>query len=157
MKHFPEGYLKGFQYLPNFIDVKHTALDVCNQYYHAKKIGKLDKDDESNRWLQFSGEFIGNTSELIDRVEKTVQRKLLCHIYANWIAGGATFGRHQDTMSVLIVQVWNNIGYYVESCIGSKSQQSFILKPGDALYIHKGTWHTPIVISERMTMSFSWS
>ena len=34
---------------------------------------------------------------------------------------------------------------------------SYVLKPGDAIYIHNGTWHTPVIFGERMTLSFGWN
>ena len=156
MKIFEQGMIEGFEYIPNFIKASHTALDVCDQYYHAKRRKFLSMDDYCNRWIQFKGSFVGNTANTVKEVETKLNRPLVAHVYANWIANGLTFGRHRDSMSVLIVQVWNNIGYCVESCIGNKKHVSYVLQPGDALYVHKGTWHTPIVFSERMSLSFSW-
>ncbi|NCX71275.1 MAG: hypothetical protein EBW86_12010, partial [Rhodobacteraceae bacterium] len=63
------------------------------------------------------------------------------------------YGRHKDTMDVIIVQMWNKVAYTVES---ETRHSSFTLSPGDALYIKAGVYHTPIVLEERATMSFSW-
>lgn len=156
MNLFEQGIVEGFEYIPNFIKVNHTALDVCDQYYYAKQRKFLSMDDRSNRWIQFEGSFVGSTADTVKEVETKLRKPLVAHIYANWISNGLTFGRHRDSMSVLIVQVWNNIGYCVESCMGNKKHVSYVLQPGDALYVHKGTWHTPIVFSERMSLSFSW-
>jgi len=59
-------------------------------------------------------------------------------------------------MDVIIVQMWNEIAYCVESPYGEKKHHSYTLQPGDAIYIRNGTWHTPVVFGERATMSFSW-
>ena len=78
------------------------------------------------------------------------------HVYANWIKHGHQYGRHNDKMDVIIVQMWNNVSYCVESPYGEKKHTSYTLQPGDAIYIRAGTWHTPIIYGERATMSFSW-
>ena len=156
---FEKGQKHGFEFLPNWLEgVDHTALDVVEQYQHAKEHKYLAKDNAANynnRWLQVSGTFIGKTKILVDRVRQSIDAKD-AHIYANFVKHGNQYGRHNDPMSVLIVQVWNSIAYCVESEIGDKQHTSFILNPGDAIYIHKGTWHTPIISEERMTLSFSW-
>ena len=109
----------------------------------------------NNRWLQFKGTFVGKTKILVDRVRQSIDAKD-AHIYASFQKNGHHYGRHNDAMSVLIVQVWNSIAYCVESEIGEKKHTSYVLNPGDAIYIHKGTWHTPVISEERMTLSFSW-
>ena len=78
------------------------------------------------------------------------------HIYANWKQDGHHYGRHKDQMDVIIVQMWNEVAYCVESPYGENKHHSYSLRPGDAIYIRNGTWHTPVVFGERATMSFSW-
>ena len=75
------------------------------------------------------------------------------HVYANWKMDGHNYGRHKDTMDVILVQMWNKTAYTVES---ENQHNSFTLSPGDALYIRSGVYHTPIILEERATMSFSW-
>ena len=75
------------------------------------------------------------------------------HVYANWIRDGHNYGRHKDAMDVIILQVWNEVAYTVES---ENQHNSFTLSPGDAIYIRNGVYHTPVILGERMTMSFSW-
>ena len=152
---FEEGKTNGFEFLPGFIDARHTALDVVDQYYFGKKQGVFSREDET-RWLQIEGKLTGATLQLFREIEKKIDSLLRCHIYANWIRNGNLSGRHTDNTSVLLVQAWNSVGYTVESLIGDKKHKSFVLQPGDALYIQQGTWHTPVVLSERMTLSLSW-
>ena len=157
---FDEGKKNGFEFMPNWIDIgQYTALDVCEQYQHAKSYKYLSKDDEANynnRWLQFRGDFVGRTNEIVQRVRQRIQ-STETHVYANWIENGHQYGRHNDAMPVLIVQLWNNISYCVESEIGEEKHTAYVLKPGDAIYIHNGTWHTPVIFGERMTLSFGWN
>ena len=56
-------------------------------------------------------------------------------------------------MDVILFQVWNEVAYTVES---ENQHNSFTLSPGDAIYIRNGVYHTPVILGERMTMSFSW-
>lgn len=132
-----------------------TALEVVQQYTYAQKNKFLSKDDEinyNNRWLQFEGDFIGQFRKTFDFMKKQFGVKD-AHIYANWVMDGHHYGRHKDTMDVIIVQMWNKVAYTVES---ESRHSSFTLSPGDALYIKAGVYHTPIVLGERATMSFSW-
>ena len=155
---FEEGIKNGFEFIPNFMPIDHTALDVCEQYQYAKDYKYLSKDDSANynnRWLQFKGNYIGKTADVVNKVKQRI-KATEAHTYANWIKNGHQYGRHNDAMSVLIVQIWNDISYCVESEIGEKKHTAYVLKPGDAIYIHRGTWHTPVITGERMTLSFGW-
>ena len=150
-----EGHDWGFKVFRNLLDVNLTALDVVDAYYYAKKKGYLTKDDKANynnRWLQFRGEF-HPTCERIAKYMKKRYKFSQQHVYANWIRDGHNYGRHKDAMDVIILQVWNEVAYTVES---ENQHDSFVLSPGDAIYIRHGVHHTPVILGERMTMSFSW-
>lgn len=87
-----EHYDWGFGVLRNFYKVEHTALDVAQQFYHAKSKGFLSKDNKvnyNNRWLQFSGDFIGKTKDVVDTL-KANYNFTNAHVYANWIRVGTT-------------------------------------------------------------------
>ena len=133
-----------------------TALDVVNQYMYAKKNGWLTKEDDANynnRWLQFTGKFDGQFDECY-RYMHMHFNVMKAHVYANWKQDGHNYGRHKDSMDVILVQMWNKTAYTVES---ENQHSSFTLSPGDALYIRHGVYHTPVILGERATMSFSWS
>ena len=157
-----EGHEAGFKVFRNIVQLDITALDVAEQYYHCKKIGVLVKEDSANynnRWfcpnlkLKDTTKRIGKIFNYIQQQYRTSQ----CDIYASWVRDGHSYGRHNDEMDVLILQVWNEMAYTVESPFGEKAHTAFTLSPGDALYIRNGTYHTPVILGERMTMSFSWS
>ena len=61
-----------------------------------------------------------------------------------------------DTMDVIILQVWGQTAYCCESVTGQKAHSSVVLNPGDAIFIKAGTHHTPIILGQRMSLSFSW-
>ena len=150
-----EGHEWGFKLIRGLVKPDPTALEVVQQYQFAKANKWLSKEDNANynnRWLQFRGDFQGQfkkTSDFMKRNFGIAQS----HIYASWIKDGHSYGRHCDTMDVIIVQMWNQIAYCVES---ENQHTSYILSPGDALYIRNGVHHTPIIFGERATMSFSW-
>lgn len=72
------------------------------------------------------------------------------HVYTSKVSDGKTFGNHNDTVDVLIVQSIGNMMYNVEG------KDLIILKPGDGMIIPKGMYHDPIPIEPRVTLSFSW-
>lgn len=153
------AYEHGFGLFKNFVSVDHTALDVADSFYFARKNNALTKDDEANynnRWLQFRGPFTGKTKTLVNKVNGMLGTHN-AHVYASWIKNGHQYGRHCDGMDVVIVQVWNQIAYCCESPYNGKPHNAFVLEPGDAIYIRAGTYHTPVIFGERMSLSFSWN
>ena len=84
-----------------------TALEVCEQYYFAKKNGWLSKEDEvnyNNRWMQFRGTSIGQFNQCARFMNQHFQCNV-AHIYANWKMDGHNYGRHLDDMPVILVQM----------------------------------------------------
>jgi len=151
-------YEWGFGVIRDFCPVSHTALDVAKQYMFAdenKWIAKNDEVNYNNRWMQFAGKFEGKTAEIDQRMRRHYGIKN-SHIYANWIQDGHNYGRHTDEMDVIILQVWGRTAYCCESVYGEKAHSSVTLNPGDAIFIRNGVFHTPIILEERMSMSFSW-
>ena len=154
-----EGHDSGFKVFRDLVDLDITALDVAEQYFHAEKqkvLVKQDKINYNNRWFQPN---CSDCTKRIQRIYNYISKQYKtrqCDIYANWVRDGHSYGRHNDTMDVLILQVWNEIAYCIESPYGDKQHISYTLAPGDAIYIRAGTYHTPIILGERMTMSFSW-
>ena len=153
-----QHYDWGFGVLRNFHPVSHTALDVVDQYKFAEKNKWLSKNDAANynnRWLQFTGAFQGKTKQVVDKLTKEYQFTN-AHIYANWIENGHNYGRHTDEMDVIILNLWGQTAYCCESVYGDKAHSSAVINPGDAIFIRAGTHHTPIILGQRMSVSFSW-
>lgn len=72
------------------------------------------------------------------------------HIYTSFGENSSTFGRHKDSMDVLIVQSIGSV------CYSFDNGKIYKLNPGDAIFIPKGVYHNPIVLEPRVTLSFSW-
>lgn len=156
LKFLQESFKNGHGIWRNLCNPTPTALEVVQQYQHAKKEGYLFKEDDANynnRWLCFEND------AYIDQFFKTfnfmnaVFGVQIAHCYANWKRDGHHYGRHKDTQDVLLVQMWNETAYTIES-MGVHT--SYTLSPGDCLYIRAHAYHTPVILGERATMSFSW-
>ena len=72
------------------------------------------------------------------------------HIYASLGSSSSTYGKHKDTMDVLIVAAIGSIIYKFDNDL------SYTLDPGDSVFIPKGVYHEPLVVEPRVTLSFSW-
>ena len=72
------------------------------------------------------------------------------HIYTSLGENSSTFGRHKDTMDVLIAQSIGSV------CYSFDDGKIFKLNPGDSIFIPKGVYHNPIILEPRVTLSFSW-
>lgn len=71
------------------------------------------------------------------------------HTYLSLARNSVTFGRHNDTVDVMIVQAIGKVTYDFDDGV------SYTLLPGDALYIPKGEYHAPVTHGPRVTLSFS--
>jgi len=72
-----------------------------------------------------------------------------CHVYTSFAKSALTFGRHNDNVNVLIVGAIGKVSYKFDD--GS----TYLVEPGDSLYISAGEYHDPIVHSARATLSIS--
>ena len=84
-----------------------------------------------------------------DEVQKSNEITVL-HVYASLSSQSSTFGRHKDSMDVLLVQAIGETGYRFDD------GTVITLKPNDGLIIKKGIYHEPIISEPRVTLSFSW-
>ena len=71
------------------------------------------------------------------------------HTYVSMSKRSSTFGRHNDTMDVLIVQAMGTVTYQFDD------DRLVRLKPGDAVLIPEGVYQHAIVHGPRVTLSFS--
>ena len=73
------------------------------------------------------------------------------HIYTSFGNNSSTYGRHKDTMNVLIVAAIGTVTYNFDNDL------SYTLNPGDSVLITKGEYHQPVITEPRVTLSFSWN
>lgn len=66
-----------------------------------------------------------------------------------------SYPRHKDSMDVFLVQVIGDtpirIGYTEER---TEDDEDKVMKPGDAVWIPRGTWHQLTPVASRVTFSF---
>jgi mannose-6-phosphate isomerase-like protein (cupin superfamily) len=66
-----------------------------------------------------------------------------------------SYPRHKDSMDVFLIQVLGDtpirIGYTEER---TEADEDKIMKPGDAVWIPRGTWHQLTPVASRVTFSF---
>ncbi len=125
---------------------------ICSQISWADVIDKLNHEVHNN-----SAKIMGTTYVLHDDYRpKTLQRaykevavgKADMHVYVSFASDSPTFGKHKDTSDVLIVQAIGEMKYFINN-------QSIKVCPSDYIYIPKGIYHTPVVLTPRVTLSFS--
>ena len=97
--------------------------------------------------------FPGSIKNIFEEVNKVMKTKSL-HIYTSLGMGSATYGRHSDTMDVLLIQSIGNVSYIIDD--GCGDYKTVNLTPGDGLIIKKGIYHNPLIKEARVTLSFSW-
>tara|TARA_R110001583_G_scaffold64703_3_gene187481 strand:+ start:824 stop:1261 length:438 start_codon:yes stop_codon:yes gene_type:complete len=108
-----------------------------------------NSNDPFSSWVLTTPELPHTLKAAFDEVKKTDDITVL-HVYASLTAQSSTFGRHKDTMDVLLVQAIGETGYRFDD------GRTINLKPNDGLIIKKGVYHEPIISEPRVTLSFSW-
>jgi ribosomal protein L16 Arg81 hydroxylase len=106
-------------------------------------------NDPFSSWVLTTAALPPTLKAAFDEVKKTDDITVL-HVYASLTAQSSTFGRHKDTMDVLLVQAIGETGYRFDD------GRTINLKPNDGLIIKKGVHHEPIISEPRVTLSFSW-
>ena len=74
-----------------------------------------------------------------------------CHVYTTFSTKSTWFGMHNDPMSSIIVAGIGDVEY------SFKDGSSYILKPGDGIYIPREVYHKPNIFGPRATFSYNWS
>ena len=96
----------------------------------------------------------GSLKPIFERVNNEMNTKVL-HVYTSFGSNSPTFGRHKDSMDVLIIQSIGQIKYKIDDD-NTMHSDMVTLKSGDGIIIKKGVYHTPIIEEPRVTLSFSW-
>ena len=96
----------------------------------------------------------GSLNPIFERVNNEMNTKVL-HIYTSFGSNSPTFGKHKDSMDVLIIQSIGQIKYKIDDD-NTMNSDIITLNSGDGIIIKKGVYHTPIIEEPRVTLSFSW-
>lgn len=74
-----------------------------------------------------------------------------CSIYSSFYPSSLSHGIHRDASDIYH---WQHLGY-TEWTIYDKETHTYILKPGDCLYIPTGMYHDAVPLTARVGTSFS--
>lgn len=119
-----------------------------SQEYQDKNYKIISEDSESTPTIVCHSNFYPETILSAYNEVKESFDVLDLHTYTSFSKDSLTFGRHKDTMDVLIVQAVGLVEYFFDD--GS----NYKLEPGDSIYIPKGIYHEPKIFGPRITLSF---
>lgn len=98
---------------------------------------------DSGQHLKYVGKFLKEYAKV------DLSKQATSHIYISLLNIGA-YGRHKDRADVLFWQILGSTHWLVEDT----QKSEYILKPGDAIYIPIGMYHTVHSLSPRVGVSF---
>lgn len=125
--------------------IKKFDKEACDYPHYV-----LANPEDSFSSLVLTSSFLPDSlNRAFEEVKRTDQITVL-HVYASLTTQSSTFGRHKDSMDVLLVQAIGETGYRFDD------GRIITLKPNDGLIIKKGIYHEPIISEPRVTLSFSW-
>lgn len=128
-------------------DVIHKLDNEFSQNTHKMIVN----DETSAPTFVMHNYYFPNTIDYAYREVCEVLNSDMCmHLYTSFTSHSCSFGRHKDTVDVLIVQSIGRMKYSFDD------GHTCILNPGDSLFIEKGVYHNPIVLEPRATLSYSW-
>ena len=81
----------------------------------------------------------------------------ILHLYISFVKDCSLFDMHADTHSVLLVGALGEVEYEITYNTDTNHKATYLLKPGDGLYIPKGVYHKPRVFGPRITFSYKWN
>ena len=143
-----------------------NRFQKCKKVTWDDVIDKMDHDLSSDR-CRIVGEGIGTFPSLFTFSENYFPGTLYpameevdlqesgldsMHVYASFIKGAPTYGRHNDDTDVIIVQARGKMTYGFDD--GTYAH----LEPGDSLFIPAYTYHDPICNKgPRISLSFGYA
>ena len=140
-------YLKGrFNYCQNIL-WEDVIYKIDNEF-KSSSYKLLVERTQAPTFVLHNSYLPGSLKSIFERVNNEMNTKVL-HVYTSLGSNSPTFGRHKDSMDVLIIQSIGQIKYKIDNDMVS-------LNPGDGVIIKRGIYHTPIIEEPRVTLSFSW-
>ena len=125
---------------------------ICSQISWTDVIDKLNHEVHNNTAKIMGTTFVLHNDYRPNTLQKAYDEVLSdegeMHLYVSLTSDSPTFGRHKDTDDVLIVQAIGRMKYFIQN-------EWVTLVPGEYLYIPEGIYHTPVVLTPRVTLSFS--
>ena len=125
---------------------------ICSQISWTDVIDKLNHEVHNKTAINLGTTFVLHSDYRPNTIQKAYDEVLSdegdMHVYLSLTSDSPTFGKHKDEDDVLIVQAIGSMKYFIEN-------EWVTLVPGEYLYIPKGIYHTPVVLTPRVTLSFA--
>tara|TARA_B100001564_G_C20212924_1_gene478110 strand:- start:84 stop:536 length:453 start_codon:yes stop_codon:yes gene_type:complete len=145
-------YLEGkFNYCQNVL-WKDVIYKIDNEFTNSSYKLLVEKT-QAPTFVLHNSHLPGSLRPIFEKVNEEMNTKVL-HIYTSFGSNSPTFGRHKDSVDVLIIQSIGQIKYKIDN--DTMNFDIVSLNPGDGLIIKRGIYHTPIIEEPRVTLSFSW-
>jgi len=117
---------------------------LLNNFNQSVLSGNMIKHNPLGFFVSHDAHFIPELKNVLDDLKCSI-----AHLYFNITLNGKTFGRHNDTMDVWF---WNCQG---QTKWIMEDNKSFVLNPGDLIYVSKNTYHEVVPLSPRAGISMS--
>lgn len=131
-----------YKYTPNYNNDVPSWDDILQNFEESIKNSELIKSNGDSFFVSHHADKMEKVKALMPKL-KAVD----AHLYVNFLPETKTFGKHKDTMDVAFWQVQGITKWVVE-------EDTFILKPGDLIYISKDTYHEVFPLTIRAGVSY---
>jgi len=127
---------------------------ICSQISWADVIDKLNHEvqnetaqNKGTGWVLTNNYRPNTLQKAYDEVTDKPDADM--HLFVSLTSDSPTYGKHKDLDDVLIVQAIGEMKYLIQD-------RWIKLTPGEYVEIPKGVYHTPVVLTPRVTLSFSY-
>jgi ribosomal protein L16 Arg81 hydroxylase len=145
MRHYVTRNYCPLEELPSWEEVyKSIQLDMSNN----RLVKKLD----NGGYITHHGENIPKVEALRKTIHAQRPEHKYCsaHIYTSMSSSSKTFGRHKDTTDVYFIQAVGRTKWIIEE---EDKKFTYILMPGDMIFLPIGLYHTPMPLGRRVGIS----
>tara|TARA_R100000353_G_scaffold167933_1_gene130233 strand:+ start:576 stop:1010 length:435 start_codon:yes stop_codon:yes gene_type:complete len=126
--------------------------NVCSQVSWADVIDKLNHEVHNNTARVMGTTYVLHNNYRPNTLQKAYEEVTLgnanMHVFLSFTSDSPTYGKHKDPDDVLLVQAIGEMKYFIQD-------QWIKIVPGQHIYIPMGVYHTPVVLTPRVTLSFS--
>ena len=145
-KKTPVFVKSAFQDLPTWEDIiLNFDYEVNNNRIDVKNFGDLGVATHH-----------GENIPAVNNIKKQIQalrpneKECTAHIYVSFLTKSKNLGAHKDGSDVFYIQALGKTFWEVDF---NRQRESYLLEPGDLIYIPKGVVHNPIPKSPRVGIS----
>ena len=132
---------------PTWEDVIH-CLDFGLRYNDIQPV----KDLGDGGYVCYDGRTLKETLPIISQLDALYGHPATeAHLYISFTSDSKVFEKHNDTAHVW---VWNILGTTEWTVWDDGKKVTYMLEPGDSVYVPEGMYHKPNPITPRALLSF---